>query len=37
MAVWRQGGTGGLANTALDTTLRLDDARASPARPQAQQ
>jgi putative transposase len=37
MAVWRQGGTGGFANTAVDTTLRLDDARASPTCPQPRQ
>jgi hypothetical protein len=37
MAVWRQGGTGGFANTAVDMALRLDDARASPTCPQPQQ
>jgi putative transposase len=37
MAVWRQGGTSGFANPAVDMTLRLDDARASPTCPQPQQ
>jgi hypothetical protein len=31
MAVWREGVVGRLANTAVDMTLRLDDAGASPA------
>jgi len=37
MAVWRQGGISGFANPAVDMTLRLDDARASPTCPQPQQ
>jgi putative transposase len=33
MAVWREGVTGTLAANAVDMTLRLDDARASPTCP----
>jgi putative transposase len=36
MAVWCKCGAGGSANTAVDMTLRLDDARASPTCPQPQ-
>ena len=37
MAVWREGAIGGLANTAVDMTLRLDNAGALPTCPQPQQ
>jgi hypothetical protein len=40
MAVWREGVGGALAGNAVDMTLRLDDAAASPTcppRPQQQQ
>lgn len=37
MAVWREGVTGPLAGNAVDMTLRLDDAAASPTCPQRQQ
>jgi putative transposase len=37
MAVWREGVTGALAGNAVDMTLRLDDAAASPTCPQRQQ
>jgi putative transposase len=36
MAIWREGVTGLLADNAVDMTLRLDDARASPTCPQRQ-
>jgi putative transposase len=36
MAVWREGVTGTLADNAVDMTLRLDDARASPTCPPRQ-
>ena len=35
MAIWREGVTGLLADNAVDMTLRLDDARASPHMPTA--
>jgi putative transposase len=37
IAVWREGVTGPLAGNAVDMTLRLDDAAASPTCPQRQQ
>ena len=37
MAVWREGASGALAGNAVDMTLRLDDAAASPTCPQRQQ
>jgi putative transposase len=37
MAVWREGVTGALAGNAVDMTLRLDDAAASPTCPPRQQ
>jgi putative transposase len=37
MAVWRAGTTGDLENTAVDMTLRLDNARALPTYPQPPQ
>jgi len=37
MAVWREGVSGALAGNAVDMTLRLDDARASPTCPPRQQ
>jgi putative transposase len=37
MAVWREGTTGDLGNTAVDMTLRLDNARALPTYPQPPQ
>ncbi len=37
MAVWRAGVTGELGNTAVDMTLRLDNAGALPTCPQPQQ
>jgi putative transposase len=37
MVVWREGVTGALAGNAVDMTLRLDDATASPTCPQRQQ
>jgi putative transposase len=37
MVVWREGVTGALAGNAVDMTLRLDDAAASPTCPQRQQ
>jgi putative transposase len=37
MAVWRQGVSGALADNAVDMTLRLDDAAASPTCPPRQQ
>src|SRR5512143_371450 len=37
MAIWREGVTGLLADNAVDRTLRLDDARASPTCPPRQQ
>ena len=37
MAVWRAGVTGVLSGNAVDMTLRLDDADASPTCPQRQQ
>jgi putative transposase len=37
MAVWREGITGGLIGTAVDMTLRLDNAKALPTCPQPQQ
>ena len=37
MAVWREGVTGALAGNAVDMTLRLDDAAATPACPPRQQ
>jgi putative transposase len=37
MAVWREGITGPLTDNAVDMTLRLDDARASPTCPPQQQ
>ena len=37
MAVWRDGVTGGLNGTAVDMTLRLDNAKALPTCPQPQQ
>jgi putative transposase len=37
MAVWRDGVTGALGNTAVDMTLRLDNAAALPTCPQPQQ
>jgi putative transposase len=37
LAVWRRGVTGPLADNAVDMTLRLDDARASPTCPPRQQ
>jgi putative transposase len=37
MAVWREGMTGDLGNTAVDMTLRLDNARALPTYPQPPQ
>jgi putative transposase len=37
MAVWREGVTGALADNAVDMTLRLDDAAASPTCPPRQQ
>ncbi|MBI2737250.1 MAG: hypothetical protein HYX38_11990 [Rhodospirillales bacterium] len=37
MAVWREGVTGGLDGTAVDMTLRLDNANALPTCPQPQQ
>jgi putative transposase len=37
MAVWREGVSGGCRDTAVDMTLRLDDALASPTCPQPQQ
>ena len=37
MAVWRAGFTGPLPGNAVDMTLRLDDAGASPTCPQRQQ
>jgi len=37
MSVWRLGTTGTLANTAVDMTLRLDNAKALPTCPQPQQ
>ncbi len=36
MAIWREGVTGLLADNAVDMTLRLDDARASPTCPPRQ-
>jgi len=35
MAVWREGAIGGFANTAMDLTLRLDNAVALPTCPTA--
>jgi putative transposase len=37
MAVWREGVTGSPGENAVDTTLRLDDAPASPTAPQQQE
>ena len=37
MAIWRDGVTGALGNTAVDMTLRLDNAGALPTCPQPQQ
>src|SRR5258705_10277667 len=37
MAVWREGVTGALGNTAVDMTLRLDNAGALPTCPQPPQ
>ena len=37
MAVWREGITGPLTDNAVDMTLRLDDAHASPTCPPRQQ
>jgi putative transposase len=37
MAVWREAVTGDLGNTAVDMTLRLDNARALPTYPQPPQ
>jgi Integrase core domain len=37
MAVWREGISGGLPETAVDMTLRLDNAKALPTCPQQQQ
>ena len=37
MTVWREGLTGALGDTAVDMTLRLDNAGASPTCPQPQQ
>lgn len=37
MVVWREGVTGALAGNAVDMTLRLDDAAASPTCPPRQQ
>jgi putative transposase len=37
MAVWREGVTGSLGENAVDMTLRLDDAAASPTCPPRQQ
>ena len=37
MAVWREGTTGALGETAVDMTLRLDNAGALPTCPQPQQ
>jgi putative transposase len=37
MAVWREGATGALGNTAVDMTLRLDNANALPTCPQPPQ
>jgi hypothetical protein len=37
MAVWREGISGGLPETAVDMTLHLDNAKALPTCPQQQQ
>ena len=37
MAVWREGATGALGDTAVDMTLRLDNAGALPTSPQPPQ
>jgi putative transposase len=37
MAVWRDGVTGALGESAVDMTLRLDNAKALPTCPQPQQ